>query len=174
MPENALRIYCIDSSAFITLNRVFSLGFLPDDIWRLLDRLFDSGRVLSHEFVFSELCPNTTKPDFLAHWVKNKERFFYPVTVRQTEIVQQVLDKFPELIDDTKEINQADPWLLALAVEKRETTSLVEDFSALTVVSNESGKSGVKIPAACKEFGVPHLSLKEFFVDNQWKITLQT
>lgn len=174
MSDDAPRIYCIDSSVFITLNRVYSFGLLPEDVWKLLDRLFDSNRILSHGFVFSELCPKTTKPDFLAKWVKGKQRFFHPVTVRQTELVQQILDKFPQLIDETREIDQADPWLLALAIEKREASGLLGDFSTLTIVSNESGKSGVKIPAACSQFGVPHLNIKEFFADNGWKLKLQT
>ena len=174
MPEKVSRTYCVDSSIFITLNRVYTIGILPEDVWQLLNELFNSGRMLSHEFVFSEICPDTTKPDFLAQWIKDKENFFHTVTVRQTQLVEQILAKFPELIDETKEINQADPWLIALAIELRETTSLLQDFSTLTLVSNESGKSGVKIPAACVYFSVPHLNLKEFFEDNNWKITLQT
>jgi hypothetical protein len=174
MPENAQRTYCVDSSVFITLNRAYSDGLLPNEVWQLLDGMFDSGRVLSHEFVFAELCPNTTKPDFLAQWVKNKAKCFHSVTARQTELVRYILEKFPDLIDEKKEINQADPWLLALAIEKREGTDLMGDFSLLTVVSQESGKSGVKIPAACKQFGIPHLDLKGFIMDNGWKITLQS
>jgi hypothetical protein len=174
MPDNVPRIYCVDSSLLITFNRVFLLGLLPANIWDLLDGLFAAGRVLSHQFVFDEICPNTTKPDFLATWIKDKQRFFHPVTLRQTEIVQQLLAQFPTFIDYTKEINEADPWLIALALEKRESSTLLEDFSNLTVVSNESGRSTVKIPAACDFFGIPHFNLKEFFADNQWTIKLES
>jgi hypothetical protein len=173
MPENVPRIYCIDSSLFITLNRVFSLGLLPANIWDLLDSLFATGRILSHQFVFEEICPNTKKADFLATWIRNKQRFFYPVTVRQTEIVQRLLAQFPTFIDYAKEINEADPWLVALALEKTESSTLLEDYSSLTVVSNESGRSSVKIPAACDFFGIPHFDLKRFFADNGWTIKLE-
>jgi hypothetical protein len=173
MPDSTPRIYCVDSSIFITLNRVYSFGLLPADIWDLLDELFAAERIMSHEFVFSEICPKTTKPDFLAQWVKNKEQYFYPVTARQTQLVEQILSKFPELINHTKEIDEADPWLVSLAIEKRESTNLFDSYSTVTVVSNESGKSGTKIPAVCREFKVPHMNLKEFFIDNGWKIILE-
>lgn len=164
----------MDSSIFITLNRVYNFGLLPDSIWTLLDGLFDSGRLMSHEFVFSELCPETNKPDFLAQWIKSKKRFFHAVTLKQTQLVQQILAEFPELISPNKEINEADPWLIALALEKRQAGNLIENYSALTVVSNESIRSATKIPAVCARFGVPHLGLKAFFDDNGWKVTLET
>lgn len=173
MPDNTDKIYCIDSSVFIALNRVHSLGLLPEDIWKSLDELFATNRIISHSFVFSEICPKTTKPDFLAQWIKNKEKYFYPVTLRQTQLVEQILDEFTELINHTKEIDEADPWLVSLAIEKRESISLIENYSTLTVVSNESMKSGTKIPAVCKKFKVPHMNLKEFLIDNGWKITLE-
>jgi tryptophan synthase alpha subunit len=146
---------------------------LPDDTWDLLDALFAAKRILSHKFVFAEICPKTTKPDFLAKWIKNKEQYFYPVTTRQTQLVEQILSKFPALINHAKEIDEADPWIVSLAIEKRESTNLIEDYSTLTVVSNESGKSGVKIPAVCRAFNVPHMNLKEFIVDNGWKIVIE-
>lgn len=173
MSDTPLKIYCVDSSIFITLNRVYSVGLLPDDIWSSFDELFAANRILSHEFVFAELCPKTTKPDFLAQWIRNKQQFFVPVTVRQTQLVDQILARFPELINHAKEIDEADPWLVALAIEKRGAIGLFEDYSTLTIVSNESGKSSVKIPAVCSAFRVPHMNLKEFFTDNGWKITLE-
>ncbi len=173
MLDNIQNIYCIDSSVFITLNRVYSFGLLPDEMWKAIDNLFTARRIISHEFVFVELCPKTTKPDFLAQWIKNKKSYFYPVTARQTQLVEKILAKFPDLISHVKEIDEADPWLISLAIEKRESPGLVEDYSTLTVVSNESGRSGSKIPAVCREFNVPHMNLKEFFADNGWKITLE-
>lgn len=173
MPDETSKIYCVDSSVFITLNRVYSFGLMPDTLWDSLDDLFAASRIISHAFVFTEICPKTTKPDFLSQWIKNKEKYFYPVTVRQTQLVEQILAKFPEIINHIKEIDEADPWIVSLAIEKRESTDLFENYSTLTIVSNESVKSGTKIPAVCKEFNVPHMNLKEFFIDNGWKITLE-
>ena len=59
-------------------------------------------------------------------------------------------------------------WLLWLSKNGAQP-----DSSTLTIVSNESGKSSVKIPAVCSAFDVPHMNLKEFFTDNGWKITLE-
>jgi hypothetical protein len=174
MSETLSKIYCIDSSAFITLNRIYAMGFLPGEIWPLLQKLFDCDRILSHEFVYDEICPDTKKPDFLANWIKPNKKHFCPVTIRQTELVTNILLKFTALISYDKEINEADPWVIALAIEKKEGSDLFDHWANLTVVSNENERSSVKIPAACKEFGIKHLSLKDFFTDNGWKIRLES
>jgi hypothetical protein len=174
MSETSTKVYCIDSSAFITLNRVYAMGFLPEDIWKLMQDLFDRERIVSHEFVYAEICPKTSKPDFLAKWIKKNSSHFFPVTVRQTQLVTDILAKFSSLINSAKEINEADPWIIALAIEKRESSDLFGRYANLTVVSSENEKSAVKIPAACKEFSIPHLGLKGFFSDNGWKIKLET
>lgn len=173
MSDDPAKVFCIDSSTFITLNRIYSLGLLPDNLWDLLDDLFVAGRIISHSFVFSEICPKTTKPDFLAKWIKNKEQYFYPVTERQTQLVWQILAKFPELISYAKEIDEADPWLISLAIEKKEFPDLFDPYSNITIVSNESVISGTKIPAVCKEFNVPHMNIQEFFNENGWRVILE-
>lgn len=173
MPDDATRIYCIDTSAFVAFNRAHTDGLLPIEMWKSLDDLFAVGRIISHAFVFAEICPQTKKPDFLAEWIKNKAQYFYPVTTKQTQLVKKILEKFPYLIDHTKEIDEADPWLVSLAIEKRESTGLIENYSNLTVVCNEKVRSGIKIPAVCRDFKVPHINVKEFISDNGWKITLE-
>jgi len=144
-----------------------------EGLWSSLDLLFREDDIVSHQFVFRELNPKTTKPDNLALWIKDKEKYFFPVTKRQTELVADILRRFPGLINYEKEIDEADPWLIALALEKRESQDMFVDYSSLTIVSTESEKSTIKIPAVCKAFQIPHMNLKEFFDDNRWKFKLE-
>lgn len=172
MHDDVPKIYCFDTNAFIAFNRVNSYGMLPDNLWTSLDDLFTAGRIISHTMVFSEICPKTTKPDFLAQWLKSKEQYFFQVTERQTQLVEQILVKFPKLIDPARENDEADPWLVSLAIEKRESSELIKTYSNLTIVSDENPRSSNKIPAVCEEFKVPHMNLKGFFIDNGWKFML--
>jgi hypothetical protein len=144
-----------------------------EGLWSSLDILFQEDAIISHQFVFRELNPKSKKPDKLALWIKNKEKYFFPVTKKQTELVVDVLHRFPGLINHEKEIDEADPWLIALVLEKRESSDMFKDYSSLAIVSTESEKSTTKIPAVCKHFDVRHMNLKEFFDDNKWKFKLE-
>lgn len=169
MPNEPPRIYCIDTSAFITMHRYYSYD-LVTELWDdLLMKLFQDDRAFSHRLVFEEIEPT----DDLGRWATKKESCFLPITQRQTELVGQILARFPNLIDYTKEIDEADPWVVALAIEKIESSTLLEDYSQVTVVSTESKKSSKRIPAVCHAFGVPHMNLKEFFAANGWKLKME-
>ena len=153
----------------MTLHRYYSYDIAPE-LWNALEELFATNRLISHRIVFDEI---TRAPDALAYWISSKKRFFLPVSYRQTELVARILARVPDLIDPDKEIDEADPWVIALAIEKREAPTLLDDHLGLTVVTTENERSPVKIPAVCQEFGVPHMNLKEFFADNGWKLRIE-
>lgn len=133
-----------------------------------------SGKLISHEYVYDEFFTESSKPDFISKWIKNRKQYFYSVSDSQIELVQNILKKFPKLIDPEKEKNQADPWIIALAKEKMEELSLFKGRTKIIVVSQEKITSSIKIPAACREFGVQHMNLEEFYKDNNWKFSIST
>ncbi|MBU0713692.1 DUF4411 family protein [bacterium] len=164
MNEPKEKVYCFDSSIFIGLNRIH--GFIPmPDIWEELDHLFLSGRLISHIFVYNEF-----NPDFLGKWAKDREKYFMNITENQFVTVSQILARFDKLIDPNKEKNQADPWIIALAMEKNQENSLFGQNKEYYVVSRESPRSAIKIPAVCDAFTVPHMTLDEFLEDNGWRL----
>jgi hypothetical protein len=151
------------------MHRYYSYDLVPA-LWdELLKQLFENGRLFSHQFVLDEIEPT----DQLGRWVSDKKPSFFSATERQTELVTQILARFPGLIDYNKEIDEADPWVIALAIEKTESSNLLEDYSRVTVVSTESKRSSKRIPAVCQAFGVSHMDLKEFFADNGWKLRIE-
>lgn len=169
MNELKTKIYCFDSSIFITLNRVNNILPVPD-IWIELDNLLKKGRLISHIYVYNEFNPNSQKPDFLGKWVKDRKKYFMAETEAQFNHIRLILAKFSRLIDPNKEKNQADPWIIALAMEKNEENSLFGSNNEYIVVSRESPRSSIKIPAVCEAFDVPHMSLDEFLEDNGWRL----
>lgn len=156
-------IYCFDTSAFITLSRTSeNIIELPKTLWEHLEAMMKSGEIISHRIVFDEINSNTKNPDFITKWIVNKKDCFLLRTNAQIMEIPKIVNKFPSLIDYTYEREQADPWLIALAIEKSKENNLFE-ICASVVVSQENPNSSKKIPAVCKAFNIRHLSLRSFF-----------
>lgn len=171
MSSNQEKIYCFDSSIFISLNRIHNYVPIPD-VWDELEKLFKAGRLISHEFVYDEFNPERKNPDFLAKWIKDKKGYFFGITDKQVELTAKILEKFPSLIDSENENDQADPWIVALAIEKMEEITLFGQNTLVYVISQEKISSPKRIPAVCKEFKVPHMNLDDFIKDNGWRLGL--
>lgn len=155
-------IYCFDTSTFAALNRINnSIIKLPDDLWSSFEQMMKDGEIISHVTVFKEFFAKGNN-DFLTKWVSDKKRYFYEKTDFQIKEVSKIISKYPSLIDPSSEREQADPWLIALAIEKTGNNGLFECNNCV-VVSQESPSATQKIPAVCKGFSIRHISLKDFF-----------
>lgn len=167
-------IFCFDTSALVRLHRFYPKAVIPD-IWSELDKMFKAGKIISHEFVYEEILPDPKKPDDLGLWIQKKEKHFKPVTQFQLDKVGDVLAKFPKLIDPNNEKNQADPWLVAMMREfkEQEDSGLFPNETEYYLVTEESTQKDNRIPAACKKYGVNHLTLFEFFKKMNWKLGIK-
>jgi len=156
-------IYCFDSSAFIALgNTDKNIIKIPDSLWDYLEKMMSNGTIISHKLVYSELTSSSKKPDFIAVWIADKDVYFFEKTFVQIALIPQIIKNFPDLIDYQREREQADPWLVALAMEKAQEQNLFYDNISI-VITQENPNSSKKIPAACRHFKISHKSLREFF-----------
>ena len=87
-------------------------------------------------------------------------------TDKQFENIEKILRQFPDFIDPKLEKNQADPWVIALAMEKSEEQNLFGKNTLIYVVSQEKISSTKKILAVCRAFKIEHLNLEAFLKDN--------
>jgi len=161
MSDGKEKIYCFDTSVFTSLNRIHNIIPIPD-FWELLEKLFKDGKIISHEYVFDEIKPG----DFIGKWVQNKQQYFIGLSDKQFENIKKILKQFPDFIDPQKEKNQADPWVIALAMEKAEEQNLFGKNILIYVVSQEKISSTKRIPAVCKAFKIEPLNLEAFLKDN--------
>jgi hypothetical protein len=143
------------------------------DIWNELEQLFDEGKILSHIIVFEELTANTKKPDSLTKWTLSKKQYFKGYTSTQAQYVSQIISKFPGLIDYHREKDEADPWLIALAIEEKAQSTLFNLNTEFIVVSEENKDKPYKIPAVCRHFNLDHLNLLEFYKYHGWDFTIR-
>lgn len=167
-PEN---IYCVDTSALITMHRFYPVRMIPD-LWKHLEDLFKQRKVLSHDFVYDEIVPDTDTKDDLAKLISKHKVCFKSITKRQAQLVPEILSIFPHLIDPRSKKDQADPWIIAIVVEMMEEISLFGKDSDFVIVSTESESNPNKIPAVCRHYRVRHMNLFEFFDDNDWQFSL--
>jgi len=172
MKSDVREIYCVDASAFITMHRFYPMWMIPD-LWSYLEELFNQKRILSHQIVFNEIVPKTGKKDELAQWLIGFRSNFISISQRQVEIVPDVLSNFPKLIDPESEKDQADPWMVAMLVERMEQDGIFGDQSNYIMVTTESEKKETKLPAACKHYNIRHMNLFQFFEANNFEFSVK-
>lgn len=159
------KIYCFDTSAFLALSRTHEKVIKIDNaIWDQLEKLMQEGLLISHQIVFDEIMSGTKNPPQIVKWIGKVKKHFLPKTDAQKIQVPEIVRQFPDLIEVGREKEQADPWLIALALEKCKEATLF-DVQLCIVVTQENANSSRKIPAACKKFKLKHMSLREFFDD---------
>jgi len=172
MNQNRSLIFCFDTSAFVDIHR--HLVRLIPQLYPELDKLFNSGRLISHKIVFQEITTRSKKPDSLTKWILPKEAFFKDISLRQTLLVAEIVQQFPTLIHYNKEKDDADPWLVALVIEQRSMPDLFSSLQDFAIVSNESAFIPNRLPAVCKHYSIKHFDLPDFFKANGWSLSLQT
>ncbi len=172
MNQNENLIFCFDTSAFVDINRYLA-GLIPQ-LYSELDKLFNSGRLISHRIVFEEITTQSKRPDSLSKWIRPKEAFFKDISFQQTLLVAGIVQKFPTLIHYNKEKDDADPWLIALVIEQKSKPDLFSSLQDFAIVSTESAFIPDRLPAVCKDYSVKHLDLTGFFAANGWSVNLQT
>lgn len=173
MKHKSKNVYCVDTSALITMQRYYPMRMIPD-LWKHLEELLLNGRITSHDFVYDEIVPTDKKAlkDDLANLISKYKNNFKPITKRQAQLALEIVTLFPHLIDPRSKKDQADPWIVAMVVEMMEDANMFEQDSDFLIVSTESEKSSNKIPAVCKHYRVRHMNLFEFFEDNDWQFRL--
>ncbi len=165
-------IYCFDTSAFVTLSRANeNIIEIPKSLWDYLEKMMKAGIIISHRIVFDEISSNSKNPDFITKWIANKRSYFLDKTPIQIKFMPNIVRQCPWLIDYKMEREQADPWLIALAIEKSKDQTIF-DVTTSIVVSQENPNSSKKIPAACGCFNIKHLSLRKFFDEMGLKTNL--
>jgi len=164
-------IFCLDTSAFVDFNR-YLIKLIPQ-LFQEIDLLFNSGRVISHEIVYDEITTYSKRPDSLSKWIKPKRIFFKDISLKQTLIVSDIIQKFPTLISFKSEKNDADPWVIATVLEQKEEQDLFSQIHDFVVVSTESELIPNHIPAVCTYYKIRHFSLNDFFSANGWSVKLQ-
>lgn len=104
------------------------------------------------------------RDDALKTWAKARKTLFRRPTPQLLATVQQVLVRFPNLIDpEAPNADQADPFVIALARVTASNTYLLQ--GNCTVVTEEHYKPNcTKIPHVCEAYGLHYMTIHQMFV----------
>lgn len=154
--------YCMDASALIDLGErhypIHLNVFKP--IWDYLFNGIDNETIISVDYVKIELEKKAS--EWRTSFIPRAEKMFLINSAIEAEYSSVIFDienneKFNINAHRERFLKGADPWLVALA----------RNIGNCTVISGEKKKlSDYGLGAVCKELGVAHLSLVEFFERN--------
>ena len=105
----------MDTSSLINLRQWRSPKSHPG-VWKKLDTLIKQKRLISPWKVFEEL---KHQDDALVKWARRRKSMFRRNTKALIEVAQQILARFPDLVDVDQPVESADPYVVALALKEK-------------------------------------------------------
>ena len=157
--------YIIDTSSLVKLNRNNPLDIFPT-IWDKFETLIKENRLVAPKEVLLEISQND---DQLNRWAIRQRKMFKDPTRKQVEIVKKILLKFPSLIDVERTFD-ADPWVIALAVEMINNPQKTL-FTIKRLIVTEEVKRGnqVRIPFVSEDFSIEAIDIITMFRTEGWR-----
>ena len=158
-------VYIVDTSSLVKLNRNNPIDVFPS-IWEKLKLLSDNNRLIAPKEVFNEIKQND---DMLSKWAKQQKKMFKEPTQRQITIVQEILKDYPALIDAERKYD-ADPWVVALAIEmsSNQQTTLIT-IKRIVVTEEKLRGNQITIPFVCNQKSIEAIDVVELFRTEGWK-----
>ncbi len=153
-------VYIVDTSALIDLKDKYPMDIF-EGLWKEIEKLCKFRRFIAPEEVRKEI-----RDDGLIKWLRKSDMPFISPDSEQVEKVKEILSKHSFLAKEEGKAN-ADPWLIALAIIRREDFQLFEGKHV--ILTQESKTKANRIPAVAKEYGIECYDLLELFRSERWK-----
>lgn len=151
-------IYCIDSSAWLDgWVRDYPQDVFPT-LWDKLAERVSDGVLKCSEEVYVEL---KKKDDGIYDWLKARKEVVVPIDQPIQEIVSELLERYPRLVDTHRNRSQADPFVIATA-----------EILQGVVVTGEKPRGNLevpKIPDVCDARNIRCISFLEMLRELGWR-----
>ena len=159
-------IYVIDTSSLIEMKDKYPRDVsLFKPVWENVEKLCREGRLITSIEVLKEI---EQGDDELKRWLKSRRKIFIKPNKSQFAKISEILSKFSFLAKPGKPGPNADPWVIALAVEKNDEEQKGLFPNKYIVVTEESKTKIDKIPAVCKNYNIECINLIELFRREGW------
>ena len=155
--------YVVDTDVLITL-----MTYHPQDkpayqaIWDEIETLIKQENIFSTMVVYDEIIKYLGKNDQLKKWaISHKKRFFISPNQETWQLAQDIIKKFPDLLNKKKLQTgepDADPFLIALAKSE-----------GATIITQERKDLPNRIPMVALHYSVKSIDLYEFFEERKLK-----
>jgi len=134
--------FCVDTSGWLDgWHRYYPRDVFPS-LWQNLEERVTGCDIIASEEVYVEV---QKKDDDLHEWMKQRKFMLIPANESIQRRVAEVLGTYPRLVDMLKGRSQADPFVIATAVE-----------TGSVVVTGESIGTATRprIPFVCQQLGI--------------------
>jgi len=165
-------IYCVDTSALVTVQRLYRYAVFPG-VWDGLDDLARDGRLASPREVLREL--EQGSEDHIYRWAKQREFIFRDLDQEQIEVARKIVNdpNYRGLFDFDKEIPEADPFVIALAIVEQAKNRMFGEHWIVTADegSRRPGKRP-RIPEVCNDhrYKVDCIKTLDMFEREGWRL----
>ncbi len=158
-------IYIMDSSSLIELNRHNPIDVFPS-VWKNMESLISKGLLVAPTEVLYEI---TERDDQLAKWAKTQNSFFHAPTQKQIEILKGILKAYPSMVREDRKYD-ADPWVIALAIEMTtDSQQTLTPIKRIVVTEEKLRGEKIRIPYVCQRYGIDSIDIIEMFRIEGWK-----
>lgn len=144
-------LFSFDTSSLLNGRRDLLPPSVFGSVWQQIEVAIADGEVRAVDVVRDEL---SKRDDEVLGWVRMQDGLFVPLDEEIQRATTEVLDAHPKLMGRGGGRNEADPFVIALAIT-----------AGATVVTEEtkSGNLGKpRIPDACDALGVPWTGIVGF------------
>lgn len=166
-PAAPLLIYVADTSALVDLRRDYPLRtFGP--LWQRFAGLAAADRLVAPEEVRYELAD---REDELKAWAASVPRLFYPTDGPLLARLAAVLRDTPDSLQIGR-LYDADPWVVALALELREAEAQKLFGQEVVILTHEAPADPRKrphIPDVARKYQLRCVRLRHVFEAEPWE-----
>lgn len=134
--------YVFDTNIFINLQRRQPIDIYPS-LWNKIGELMDSGIIISSQEVYDEI---SIGGDDLEKWAKSRKECFLPSEISVQQSVRDILNEHRGLVEGGSKKNSADPFVIALAKDKR--------CKVVTEETRTRNFNSPKIPDVCDAYSI--------------------
>ncbi len=157
--------YIMDSSSLIELNRHNPIDIFPS-VWKNMESLISQGLLVAPVEVLYEI---TERDDQLAKWVKTQTRFFRDPTEKQIKLLKGILKSYPSMVKEDRKYD-ADPWVIALAIEMTtDSQQTLTQIKRIVVTEEKLRGEKIRIPYVCRKYNIDSIDIIEMFRIEGWK-----
>jgi len=171
MSSPSAPVYSVDASAFIDLGKQYPQEFFPD-LWERLDTLVSERRWIMTEKAVPEV--HDREP---AAWIGAHPAMVIGVDAAQEQQDTRIMATHGDLVDTTRTREDADPFVIALALAQKQTLLGSSLLHVPVVLTHEKPRAAPcarpKIPDVCGHYEVEWCDLFGFFRKEGWRFRLE-
>ena len=131
-----------------------------------MESLISKGLLVAPAEVHYEI---TERDDQLAKWVKTQTGFFLDPTEKQIEHLKGILKSYPSMVREDRKYD-ADPWVIALAIEMTtDSQQTLIQIKRIVVTEEKLRGAKIRIPYVCRKYNIYSIDIIEMFRIEVWK-----